>query len=357
MFTFYTFFIWEESAMSMGARFVATGFALFASILSSAGAWASEGEAGNAVYDGELSGFDYAYPVSRFEFTSQGVPMRMAYLDVKPETPNGRTVVLMHGKNFCAGTWEGTIEALSEAGYRVVAPDQIGFCKSTKPENYHFSFHQLAANTHSLLANLDIDKATVMGHSMGGMLATRYALMYPDGVEQLVLANPIGLEDWKAKGVPYQGIDQAYQSELKKSAEGIRAYQQSTYYAGHWEPRYDRWVEMQAGMYRGKDRERVAWNQALTFDMVFTQPVVYEFNQLRVPTLLLIGEQDNTAIGKALASEEVKKELGRYEVLGEQAAERIPDATLVEFPDLGHSPQIQAPEKFHKALLEGLSEL
>lgn len=116
MFTFYSFFIWEESVMSMGARFVATGFAMCASILSSAGAWASEGEAGKAVYDGELSGFDYAYPVNRFEFTSQGEPVRMAYLDVAPETPNGRTVVLMHGKNFCAGTWEGVIPPFVTAG-------------------------------------------------------------------------------------------------------------------------------------------------------------------------------------------------------------------------------------------------
>lgn len=335
--------------------------ALLVSCIASA---AAVGYIGSAVandspeYDAELSGFEYAYPVERFNFSSQGQDMQMAYLDIAPEegSANGRTVVLMHGKNFCAGTWEGTIEALHDDGYRVIAPDQVGFCKSTKPEHYQFSFHQLATNTHALLEELEVGQATVMGHSMGGMLATRYALMYPEQTEQLVMVNPIGLEDWKALGVPYQSIDDGYQAELGKNAEGIRAYQESTYYVNTWEPEYDRWVEMLAGMYAGEDKELVAWNQALTSDMVFTQPVVHEFEQLQMPTLLLIGEKDNTAIGKAQAPEDIQETLGRYDVLGEQAAEAIPQATLVEFPDLGHSPQIQEPERFHEELLKGLED-
>jgi len=320
------------------------------------GAVTSQADSQKPTYDGMLSAFEYAYPVERFSLTSQGQDLEMAYIDLKPEADNanGRTVMLMHGKNFCAGTWEATIGQLHGAGYRVVAPDQIGFCKSSKPAYYQFSFHQLADNSHALLDSLGIEEVTVMGHSMGGMLATRYALMYPDQTEQLVLVNPIGLEDWKAQGVPYRTIDQNYQAELKKSAEGIRAYQKSTYYVGTWEPEYERWVDMLAGMYAGEDGARVAWNQALTSDMVFTQPVVHEFDTLQVPTLLLIGEQDNTAIGKAHAPDRVKAQLGHYDVLGEQAAAAIPEATLVEFPDLGHSPQIQAPERFHGALLEGL---
>jgi len=308
-------------------------------------------------YGGELEGFDYPYPVERYHFTSQRQDLQMAYLDVPAEEPNGRTVVLLHGKNFCAATWEDSIQRLTKAGYRVIAPDQVGFCKSSKPEAYQFSFHQLATNTHALLESLDLDHVTIMGHSMGGMLASRYALMYPDQTEQLVLVNPIGLEDWKAMGVPYQPIDEAYASEKQKDAAAIRAYQQSTYYVGEWEPRYDQWVNMLAGMYAGPDGDLVAWDQALTSDMVFTQPVIHEFDKIRVPTLLLIGEKDNTAIGKGLASDEVKKTLGHYDVLGERAAERIPDARLVEFPDLGHSPHIQEPERFHQALLKGLQSL
>jgi pimeloyl-ACP methyl ester carboxylesterase len=308
-------------------------------------------------YGPELERFNYAYPVGHFSFASQGKHVHMAYIDVKPAKPNGRTVVLLHGKNFCAGTWEASIAALSAAGYRVVAPDQIGFCKSTKPEHYQYSFQQLASNTHALLDKLRLHKVTMLGHSTGGMLAARYALMYPQQVEQLVLVNPIGLEDWKALGVPYRTPDQWYERELKTSAESIRKYEQATYYAGQWKPEYDKWVNMLAGLYNGSGHERVAWNSALQYDMIFTQPVVYEFGQIQAPTLLMIGTQDNTAIGKDVAPEPLRAKLGNYAELGKRTAQAIPHATLVEFDKLGHAPQIQDPQAFHAALLKGLAEL
>jgi len=263
-------------------------------------------------------------------------------------------VVLLHGKNFCAATWEDTITVLAEAGYRVIAPDQIGFCKSTKPAHHQYTFQELAVNTHALLASLGITRVTVIGHSTGGMLGMRYALMFPDEVEKLVPVDPIGLEDWKAKGVPWQSVDAWYRQELKTTAEGIRNYERATYYAGTWAPQYERWVQMLAGMYRGPGREIVAWNSALLYDMIYTQPVFYEFEKIAAPVLMMIGDKDTTALGKNLAPPAVRATLGNYPVLGKAAVARIPQARLVEFPDLGHSPQIQAPDVFHKALLDGL---
>jgi pimeloyl-ACP methyl ester carboxylesterase len=279
----------------------------------------------------------------------------MAYMDVRPAQPNGKTVVLLHGKNFCAATWEGTIAPLRDAGYRVVVPDQVGFCKSTKPQAYQFGLHQLASNTHALLGSLGIDRAIVVGHSMGGMLAMRYALMYPGETGGLVLVNPIGLEDWKAKGVPLVTVDQLYQRELKTSFESIKNYQRSTYYAGEWKPDYDRWVSMLAGMYAGDAGQLVAWNQALTSDMVLSQPVIHEIDQITVPTVLMIGQKDTTAIGRDRAPPELAKTLGNYPELGRRAHERIKGSELVAFPELGHSPQVQDPRAFNRALLEQLT--
>lgn len=308
-------------------------------------------------YGPHLEGFDYPYPVKRHEFSSQQQPLFMAYMDVQPEgKANGRTVLLMHGKNFCAATWEATIAVLSQNGYRVIAPDQIGFCSSSKPEGYQFSFAQLAHNTQGLLQSLDIDKVTVIGHSMGGMLASRFALSYAQNVEKLVLVNPIGLEDWQAEGVPYATIDQLYANELKTDFEKIKAYQQKFYYNGRWKPEYDRWVNMLAGMYAGDGKEIVALNQAQTSEMLFTQPVIHEFGQLKMPTLLLIGGKDRTAPGANRAPEQVAQRLGNYPELGRKAEQAIPGATLVPFPELGHSPQVEAPEVFHEALLRGLKE-
>jgi pimeloyl-ACP methyl ester carboxylesterase len=292
--------------------------------------------------------------VQHFRFTSQGEVLDMAYMDVKPVKPNQRSVVLLHGKNFCAATWQDTISVLSQAGYRVIAPDQIGFCKSTKPPHYQFTFNQLAANTHALLDSIGINRAIFIGHSTGGMLAIRYGLMYPDNVEQLVLVDPIGLEDWKAKGVPWQSVDAWYQQELQTTASSIRNYQRTTYYVDTWAPSYESWVQMLAGMYRGPGRDIVAWNSALLYDMIYTQPIVYELGQLTMPVLLMIGDKDTTAIGKNLAPPYIRPTLGNYPALGKATAAHIPHAHLVEFPDLGHAPQIQAPDVFHKALLDGL---
>ena len=308
----------------------------------------------DAAYGPQLQGFEYPWPVSHFSFTSQGAALEMAYMDVKPATPNGGAVLLLHGKNFCAATWQDTIAVLSEAGYRVIAPDQIGFCKSTKPAHYQYSFQQLAGNTHALLASLGISRITIVGHSTGGMLGVRYALMYPDDVDQLVLVDPIGLEDWKAKGVPWQSVDAWYAQELKTTADSIRNYERTTYYAGTWSPKYERWVQMLAGLYRGPGRDIVAWNSALLDDMIYTQPVFYEFEQVKVPVLLMVGNQDTTAFGKNLAPPAIRATLGNYPVLAKAAAARFPRVHLVEFPDLGHAPQIQAPDVFHTALLDGM---
>ena len=310
--------------------------------------------ADSPAYGPELQGFSYPWPVSHYRFTSQGDRLDMAYMEIKPAHPNGRTAVLLHGKNFCAATWQATVTVLAEAGYQVIAPDQIGFCKSSKPAHYQYSFQQLAGNTHALLASLGIGKATVIGHSTGGMLAIRYGLMFPNDVEQLVLVDPIGLEDWKTKGVPWESVDTWYQQERHTSADRIRDYERSTYYAGTWQPAYETWVRMLAGMSRGPGGDVVAWNSALLYDMIYTQPVVYELGSLQMPVLLMIGDKDTTAIGKNFASPAVRPTLGNYPVLGKQAAARIPNATLVEFPGLGHAPQIQDPDTFHAALLAGL---
>jgi len=306
--------------------------------------------------DAMLMDFPYPSPVREHAFTSQGQALVMAYMDVPPTSAaNGRTAVLFHGKNFCGATWEGVIAPLAEAGFRVVVPDQIGFCKSTKPATYQMSFHQLAANTRALLENLGVARPILIGHSMGGMLATRYALSFPGDTAALVLVNPIGLEDWSAKGVPGRTIDELLEAERKTDATRIKAYQQKTYYDGRWRPEFDRWVDMLASTYRGADAESAALSQARASDMIFTQPVVHEFPRLAVPVVLLIGERDTTAIGKDRAPPEIAKKLGHYATLAREAESRIPDARLITFPELGHAPHIEEPEAFNATLLDALA--
>jgi pimeloyl-ACP methyl ester carboxylesterase len=137
----------------------------------------------------------YPYPVMYRPLTLYGQDVRMAYMDVPPAgQPNGRTVVLLHGMNFGGFYFGGPIDVLRKAGFRVVVPDQIGFGRSSKPI-IPYNFHDMAMNTRTLLQSLGIAKAAIVGHSMGGMLAARFAASYPDMTERVVLYDPIGLTD------------------------------------------------------------------------------------------------------------------------------------------------------------------
>lgn len=307
------------------------------------------GAAGDAQFDAELSGYSYPFAVQFLELRSQQQALRMAYMDVPAAQPNGRTVVLLHGKNFPASYWEPTIRWLSARGYRVIAPDQIGFGKSSKPAAYQYSFHQLATNTASVLDAAGVTKVSVVGHSMGGMLATRFALMFPERVEKLALVNPIGLEDWKTV-VPYRALDQWFEQEKKATAESVREYQRNAYYGGTWKPEYDKLIETTVGMIAHPDYPKVAWASALTYDMIFTQPVVYELPRLRAPTLLVIGQRDRTALGRAWAPKDVAATLGDYPALGKKTAAAIPGAKLVELAGVGHMPQVEAFDAYIEAL-------
>ncbi|MDN3551235.1 alpha/beta fold hydrolase [Mucilaginibacter aquaedulcis] len=293
-----------------------------------------------------LSTYEYPYLVSYLELNSQHQQLKMAYMDVKPQRPNGQVVVLLHGKNFGGAYWKTTIAALSEEGYRVIAPDQIGFGKSSKPVGYQFTFQQLAINTKALLDKLGIKKIFLLGHSMGGMLSMRFTLMYPEIVAKLILEDPLGLEDWK-RMAPYASIDSNYQKELKTDFASAKKYQQENYYHGSWKPEYDEWVKLQTAAVGDPQYPVVAMNNALTSDMIFTQPVIYELNLIKAPTLLIIGSLDKTAINRDLVKDPaVKAQMGNYPKIAKAAQQQIPGSQLVLIDGVGHLPHIEAFDRF-----------
>ena len=305
-------------------------------------------------YDALLSNYDYDFKVNYFALESQKQSLKMAYIYLKPTKTDMPVVTLMHGKNFNADYWTTTAQYLQSLGYGVLIPDQIGFGKSSKPTNYQYSFATLAHHTHALMDSLNIKESIVLGHSMGGMLASRFALMYPNTTSKLILLNPIGLENY-LQYVDYKDTNFFYKNELAKTPEGVRNYQQKNYYDGKWNATYSALTDFITGQIQGPDKEKMAWVNAKTYDMIFTQPVITEFKNFTVPVKLIIGTRDRTGPGRNWKKDGVNYELGRYDKLGKQAAALIPDAQLFELDNLGHLPQIEDFERFKGVFEKALS--
>lgn len=306
-------------------------------------------------YGLHLERYTYPFEVKQFNFTVQNQTLSMAYMDVKPQKANGKSILLLHGKNFTGAYWESTTNKLVAEGYRVIIPDQIGFGKSSKPEYLQYSFEMLAHNTAKLMDHLNISHSYLLGHSMGGMLASRYALMFPKRVDKLILENPIGLEDWQ-RFVSNPPFEFWYKRELSKTAQDIYRYQLASYYDGVWKEKYQAWVDILASFTLGAEYPRMAWNQALISQMIFSQPVIYQFDQLRMPVLLIIGQRDKTALAKGLATPELQAKMGNYPQLGLEAKKRIPNAQLIKLPGIGHMPHIESFDTFIKSVIDFLSE-
>lgn len=297
-----------------------------------------------------LEEYPYPWPVHFLPLVIESQDVRMAYMDVPPSGPaNGRAIVLMHGKNFGGYYWRDVAQSLAAAGYRVIVPDQVGWGKSSKPD-IRYSFQLLAANTAHLLDTLGIQKAAVVGHSTGGMLAVRFALMYPGRVTQLVLEDPIGLEDYRVN-IPPQTDETLYRAELANTdAAKIRAFY-ARYFANPQPEIYEPLAEVQIRVTLSGEYPRWAKASALAYQMIYQQPVRYEYRLLRPPTLLIVGENDHTVPLVSYAPPEARANMGDFVALGRSAAKDIPHATLVVVPGCGHIPHLEKPGEFQQALM------
>lgn len=290
----------------------------------------------------------YPYPSKYFDMTTYGQDVRMAYMDVAPQgQPNGHTVVLLHGNNF-AGFYFGNIaDALSKAGFRVIAPDQMGYGRSSKPV-IPYSLNDFARYTHNLLQSLNVPKVMVVGHSMGGMLATRFAVQYPGAVERLVLYNPIGLSDARFSR-PAANIDEAYQRNRGATYQSVR--DSLMRYVAHkpaaWNDRFEGYARIRYGWTLGADWPRLAMVQALISNVIYADPVVYDWQHIQVPTLVFGGAED-VLPGTAEAFQQRMKYI----------AETIPGgkARLLLLPGLGHVPHVEDPEQTIPPLVAFLKE-
>jgi pimeloyl-ACP methyl ester carboxylesterase len=281
------------------------------------------------------------YPVSYLPLRLYGQHVDMAYMDVPPAgPPNGRTVVLFHGMNFGGFYFGGPIDLLRNEGFRVVVPDQIGFGRSSKPViPYHFQ--DMALNSRTLLKSLGIARAVIVGHSMGGMLAARFAASYPDVTERVVIYNPIGLTDprWDR---PWTSTEDLYKAMVAQTHDQVYAQAYGTikrYFAtSPWRPEYDQLVRIMYAPSLSADWPRYAMVRTMVGQMVYLDPVVYDWAHIKSKALVVGGDKDGPDFPER----------------AKHIADTIPGAQLVLIPGAGHVPHIEVPEVFNRELLKFL---
>jgi pimeloyl-ACP methyl ester carboxylesterase len=298
--------------------------------------------------------YAYPHPVRFIPVQNDLQTLAMAYMDVPPASAsNGKTVVLMHGKAFGGYYFEHVIEALTSTGYRVVIPDQIGWGKSSKPD-IHYSFHLLATNTASLLDHLGVGKVAVLGHSTGGMTAARFALMNPARVTHLVLEDALGLADYRI-GIPPQSEETLYEHELHWTDPTVIRRYVAGYFV-HPDPQVcEPLAEVLIRVTLSADYPRWARAAALTFQMIYQQPVRYEYHRIAPPTLLIVGAEDHVVPLGNYAQPDEAARLGDFVALSEAAARDIPTAERVVVADCGHIPHLEHPMRFLDAFLPFLA--
>ncbi|HMC53487.1 MAG TPA: alpha/beta hydrolase [Acidimicrobiales bacterium] len=269
------------------------------------------------------------------------IPAGDVALDVLEAGRGGRPLLLVHG--FC-GAKEDFAEALgplTERGWHVVVPDLRGHGGSDKPAGTGaYSLAALAADVIALAEALSWRRFTLLGHSMGGMVAQLVALAHPGRLDGLVLMDT-------GHG-PLREVD-AGPVELAKAvvAEGgtaalVKAQQETE---GPLDtPAHQRLLVERAGYREFCEAKTLGASADMWLGMVdelFSQPDrLQALRGLRVPTLVIVGEQDAPFLGD-----------------GRRMAAAIPSARLAVISNAGHSPQFEAPERWLDELSGFLDEL
>jgi pimeloyl-ACP methyl ester carboxylesterase len=302
-----------------------------------------------------LEGFPYPYPVDFLPLTLEGEDLRLAYMDVPPAgPPTGRTVVLLHGRNFPSSYWAPTIKALAEAGYRVVAPDQIGFGKSSKP-GFAYSFDAMARATIALLDSLQVDRFDLVGHSMGGMLAVRLARAYGSRIDHLVLYSPIGLEDYRFYVPPVTDQELA-RRETALTADGYRKQLMTNYALSLPSTAIEPFVQLRDEIMESGEYPRWLKSFVASYQMIYAQPVVHEIPLIDRPTLFIMGANDHNAPGRPFAPPDLRDKMGQNAALAQSLASRMANARVVVFEGVGHLGHLEVTQRFNETLLNFLGQ-
>ncbi len=280
----------------------------------------------------------YPYPVEFLNRNLYGQDVRIAYMDVAPTgSPNGQTVLLLHGGSYYGWYWKNQIEPLSRAGFRVVVKDRLGWGRSSKPIlPYSISLH--ASNSAALLEHLGVSEAAVVGHSIGGQMASRFAFLYPEKTTHVVMVNPVGLTDRRGgRGWQPASGQVAVTPDMQEVFERALATEVDRH--PEWRAEYLEHVRIRYGQRLSGEWPRLAYVQSLGGNLRSVDSVVNDWPHIAIKAMVLGGSEDGP----------------NFPEQARGVVESLQNAELVLIPNHGHNPHESAPEVVNAELIRFLS--
>ena len=257
----------------------------------------------------------------------------------------GPVVVLIHGVTGSSLTWEHVIEPLAEH-YTVVAPDLLGHGESAKPRG-DYSLGAYASGIRDLLAALGHDRATVVGHSLGGGVAMQMAYQFPERVERLVLVSSGGLG--REVNILLRAAALPGSEFVLPLLTARPIIERTSALAGAF---------ARLGFRPGADLEEIWTGFCSLSDVEARAAFVHTLRGIIDPGGQRVSATDRLYLAAEMPSLIVWGE--RDPVIpfahGLRASESMPGSRLVSFPDAGHFPHRDDPRRFNRALLDFLEE-
>jgi len=244
----------------------------------------------------------------------------------------GRPVLCLHGHTQDHRVFNPLVEPLTDGGQQLILPDLRGHGKSSRPDQgYHWSHH--AADMVAVLDDAGVERAVVVGFSVGGGVALELALIYPHRVQAVVLVAPV---------MPDRPFEAAFMDNLRQVARTIRSAGVAAAMAGPWAESPLFAASFEVPGVRERVAEIVADFPGAEYLATARDAVQRDWQmpdrlaEIKVPTLVLGGERD----------------MPGFRAFADEAASEIPGAVRRVIPGAGHLVPLEAPDAVVKAVLE-----
>jgi pimeloyl-ACP methyl ester carboxylesterase len=249
----------------------------------------------------------------------------------------GSNIILLHGGNGSIEFWLYNISVLAQ-NHRVYAFDMVGSGRSDYPDASYSLTYQ-SEFLEGFMVALSIDSATLIGNSMGGAVALQFARLYPHRVDRLVLVDAMGLGREISLGIRLITLP-AIINLLRPRRWMIPFMLKSNFYNGRDLP--PKWIELRYSIFAIPGRNQVILNLGQSnFNLRGVRPEVYQpivdsLAQITQSTLIIWGDRDRIIPVKH----------------AHIAAAKLPNCQLQIFPNCGHHPYLEYPDRFNRSVLE-----